>query len=107
MKRCATTTHLDVLQNSQGVLRKHTLFKSDKFDVTWSYVKRQKGKEDLWICVLFFYSLIKAHNNRKMSPTIRHKYKYIFTLLFKELKADGKVSFLPFAVWSATTERQT
>ena len=35
-----------------------------------------------------------------MSPTIRYKYK-IFTLLFKELKTDGK-SFI-FAVCRKTT----
>ena len=28
VKRCVTTTHLDVLRNLQGVLRKHALFKS-------------------------------------------------------------------------------
>ena len=33
MKRCVTTTHLDVFENSQGVLGKHTLFKSVERDL--------------------------------------------------------------------------
>ena len=46
MKRCVTTTHLDVLKNSQGVLGKHTLFKS---------VKKQFGHMDTLIECLSFY----------------------------------------------------
>ena len=86
-----------------------------KFDVTWSYAKRQTPK--MTSAFVFFPSNRSLNHIKieKLSPTIRHKYKYfhptvgvmsshdfadimIFRFRFKELKTDAKVSFLPFAV---------
>ena len=51
MKRCVTTTHLDVLGISQGVLGEHTLFKSveeswgvHSVDCFASYYNKEVGK---------------------------------------------------------------
>ena len=67
-----------------------------KLDVTWSYVKRQTAKMTSGFVFFSSNPKSKSHKNRKMSPTILHNYKNIFTLLFRELKTDGK-SFI-FAV---------
>ena len=47
-----------------------------KFDVTWSYVKRQTAQ--MTSAFVFFPSNPSLNHIKieKMSPTIRHKYKY-------------------------------
>ena len=68
-----------------------------KLDVTRSYVKRQTAK---MTSEFVFFSSNPSLNHIKLEkcPLLFATNTNIFTLLFKELKIDGKVSFLPFAV---------
>ena len=68
-----------------------------KLDVKWSYVKRQTAK--MTSAFVFFPSNpslkhIKIEKCLQLFATNTN----VFTVLFKELKTDAKVSFLPFAV---------
>ena len=81
---------------------KHT--REIKFDVTWSYVKRQTAK--MTSEFVFFSSKPLLYNIEiekclLLFPTNTN----IFTLLFKELKTDGK-SFI-FAVCRLTYDHVT
>ena len=66
-----------------------------KFDVTWSYVKRQTAKMTSGFA---FFSSNPSLNHIKIEKCLQlfATNTNIFTLLFKELKTDGK-SFI-FAV---------
>ena len=70
-----------------------------ELDVTWSYVKRQTAK---MTCEFVFFSSNPSLNHIKIEKCLLlfATNTNIFTLLFKELKADGK-SFI-FAVCRLT-----
>ena len=69
-----------------------------KLDVTWSYVKRQTAKMTSEFVFFSSNPSLNHIKNRKMSSTIRHKYKY-FHLTFQRAK-DRRQKFhfcrLPF-----------
>ena len=71
-----------------------------KFDVTWSYVKRHTAK---MTSEFVFFSSNPSLNHPEIEKCLLlfATNTNIFTLLFKELKTDGK-SFI-FAVWHKTT----
>ena len=71
-----------------------------KFDVTWSYVKRQTSK---MTSEFEFFSSNPSFNhikNRKMSPTTRLKYKYFHSTVQRAKDRRQKFHFcrLPFDV---------
>ena len=86
---------------------KQTRIREIKFDVTWSYVKRQtaNGKRQTakMTSEFVFFSSNPSLNHIKIEKCLLlfATNTNIFTLLFKELKTDGK-SFI-FAVWRKTT----
>ena len=49
MKRCVTTTHLGVFGNSQGVLGKHTLFKSVCFMHSQGHKSERKRTAKIFV----------------------------------------------------------
>ena len=71
-----------------------------KFDVTWSYVKRQTAKMTSGFVFCSSNPSLK-HIKIEKCLLLFATNTNIFTLLFKELKTDGK-SFI-FAVWRKTT----
>ena len=75
-----------------------------KFDVTWPYVKRQTAK---MTSEFLFFSSNPSLNHRKIEKCLLliATNTNIFTLLFNELKTDGK-SFI-FAVCRLTYDRVT
>ena len=52
------------------------------------------------VSLIFLLKLIKSHKNRKMSPTIRHKYKYFHCTVQRTKDRQQKFHFcrLPFDV---------
>ena len=83
---------------------KHTIIREIKFDVTWSYVKWQTAK---MTSELVFFSSNPSLNHIKIEKCLLliATNTNIFTLLFNELKTDGK-SFI-FAVCRLTYDRVT
>ena len=75
-----------------------------KFDVTWSYVKRQTAKKT---SEFVFFSSNPSLNHLKIEKCLLlfATNANIFTLLLRELKTDGK-SFI-FAVCSLTYDHVT
>ena len=77
-----------------------TVIKEIKLDVTRSYVKRQTPKVT---SEFVFFSSNPSLNNikiEKMSPTIRHKYKYFHSTVQRAKDRQQKFHFcrLPFEV---------
>ena len=71
-------------------LQLDTVKREIKFDVTWSYVKRQTAK---MISEVVFFSSNPSLNHIKIEKCLLlfATNTNIFTLLFKELKTDGKI----------------
>ena len=74
------------------------IIRESKLDVTWSYVKRQTANMTYEFAFFSSNPSLNHIKNRKMSPTIRHKYK-CFILTFQRAK-DRRQKFhfcrLPF-----------
>ena len=84
--------------------RAHGINREIKFDVTWSYVKRQTAK---MTSEFVFFSSNPSLNHIKIEKCLLlfATNANIFTLLLRELKTDGK-SFI-FAVCSYTYDHVT
>ena len=67
-----------------------TDFREIKLDVTWSYVKRQMAK---LTSEFVFFSSNPSLNHIKMSPTIRHKYKYFHSTVQRAKDIRQKFHF--------------
>ena len=52
------------------------IIRESKLDVTWSYVQQQTAKMTSEFVFFSSNPSLNHIKNRKMSPTIRHKYKY-------------------------------
>ena len=70
-----------------------------KFDVTWSYVKRQTAKMTSEFVFFSSNPPLNHINDRKMSPTIRHKYKYFHSTI---QRAKDRLQKFIFAVCRLT-----
>ena len=99
---------LELLQSRDGFLNFVKLMANNtreiKFDVTWPYVKRQTAK---MTSEFVFFSSNPSLNHRKIEKCLLliATNTNIFTLLFNELKTDGK-SFI-FAVCRLTYDHVT
>ena len=82
----------------------YVLIREIKFDVTWSYVKRQTAKKTSEF-VFFSSNPSLNHINTENCVLLFATKTNIFTPLFKELKTDGK-SFI-FANCRLTNDRVT
>ena len=87
------------MSNIKDIHGKPRLYREIKFDVTWPYVKRQTAK---MTSEFVFFSSNPSLNHIKIEkcPLLFATNTNIFTLLFKEVKTDGK-SFV-FAVCRLT-----
>ena len=84
-----TFTSLTIKFHFLFVSLKSAINREIKFDVTWSYVKRQTAKMTSEFVV---FSSNPSLNHIKVEKCLRlfATNTNIFTLLFKELKTDGK-----------------
>ena len=65
-----------------------------KLDVTWSYIKLQPAKMTSQFVFFSSNPLLKhMHKNRKMSPTIRRKYKYFHSTVQRAKDRRQKFHF--------------
>ena len=71
-----------------------------RLDVTWPYVKRQTAKMTSEFVFFSSNASLNHIKNRKMSPTIRHKYKYFHSTVQRAKDRRQKFHFcrLPFDV---------
>ena len=71
-----------------------------KFDVTWSYVKRQTAKMTSEFVFFSSNPSLNHIKNGKISPTNRHKYKYFHSTVQRAKDRRQKFHFcrLPFDV---------
>ena len=93
MKRCVTTSHFDVLENSQGVLLKHTLFKSIHFQILkilHMLPENFMAESDLSHKLRCYRGISGPEKSRNNT---REKISYFFTCWYSQSAADSSLAF--------------